>query len=99
MTKSNTRGFVTFAMAGPGTRSDQIFINYVDKNRRLDSMGFAPFGQVIEGMSVVDSLYKGYGEMAPKGKGPDASRAAREGETYLAKEFPELDRVKTATIL
>jgi len=97
--KSNTRGFVTFAMAGPNTRSEQLFINYVDRNKRLDPMGFAPFGQVIEGMSVVDSLYKGYGEMAPKGRGPDASRAAREGEAYLAKEFPELDKIKTATLL
>ena len=97
--KSNTRGFVTFAMAGPNTRATQVFINYVDKDSRLDAMGFAPFGQVVSGMKVVDSLYKGYGEMAPQGKGPDASRAAREGEAYLAKEFPELDRIKNATIL
>ncbi len=97
--KSNTRGFVTFAMAGPGTRTTQVFINYVDKDARLDSMGFAPFGQVVEGMSVVDSLYKGYGEMAPKGKGPDGSRASREGEAYLGKEFPQLDRIKEAKLL
>ncbi len=97
--KSNTRGFVTFAMAGKGTRSSQIFVNYADKNSRLDAMGFPPFGQVVEGMKVVDSLYKGYGETAPKGKGPDAGRAQREGEAYLAKEFPELDKIKTATLL
>jgi peptidyl-prolyl cis-trans isomerase A (cyclophilin A) len=97
--KSNTRGFVTFAMAGPGSRSEQIFINYADKNRRLDAMGFAPFGQVVEGMSVVDALYKGYGELPPRGKGPDPTRASREGEAYLAKEFPELDQIKTAKIL
>lgn len=96
--KSNTRGMVTFAMAGPNTRSEQVFISYVDRNKRLDSMGFAPFGQVIEGMNVVDSLYKGYGEMAPKGRGPDPSRASREGEAYLAKEFPELDKIKTARL-
>src|SRR6185437_11646560 len=97
--KSNTRGFVTFAMAGKGTRTTQIFINFVDKNARLDKTGFAPFGQVVEGMKVVDSLYKGYGEMAPRGKGPDASRASREGEAYLAKDFPELDKIKSAKIL
>lgn len=99
VTKSNTRGFVTFAMAGANTRTTQVFINYADKNSRLDAMGFAPFGQVVEGMAVVDSLYKGYGETAPKGRGPDGSRASREGEAYLAKSFPELDRIKTATIL
>jgi peptidyl-prolyl cis-trans isomerase A (cyclophilin A) len=97
--QSNKRGYVTFAMAGPGTRTTQIFINYNDKNARLDSMGFAPFGQVVEGMTVVDSLYKGYGELAPKGKGPDASRVQREGEAFLAKEFPELDKIKEAKIL
>jgi len=97
--KSNTRGFVTFAMAGPNTRSEQLFINYADKNKRLDPMGFAPIGQVVEGMSVVDALYKGYGEMAPKGRGPDPSRASREGEAYFEKEFPELDKINKATLL
>jgi peptidyl-prolyl cis-trans isomerase A (cyclophilin A) len=97
--KSNTRGYVTFAMAGPNSRSEQIFINYVDRNKRLDGMGFAPFGQVTEGMAVVDSLFKGYGELGPRGKGPDPSRVSREGEAYLAKEFPELDKIKTATLL
>jgi peptidyl-prolyl cis-trans isomerase A (cyclophilin A) len=97
--KTNTRGFVTFAMAGPNSRTTQLFINYVDKNARLDSMGFAPFGQVVDGMKVVDSLYKGYGEMAPRGKGPDAGRASREGEAYLAKEFPELDKIKEARLV
>jgi peptidyl-prolyl cis-trans isomerase A (cyclophilin A) len=97
--KSNTRGYVTFAMAGPGTRTTQIFINYADKNSRLDGMGFAPFAQVVDGMKVVDGLYKGYGETAPRGKGPDASRASREGEAYLAKEFPELDKIKEARIV
>ena len=85
--KSNTRGFVTFAMAGPNSRSTQVFINYVDKDSRLDSMGFAPFGQVVEGMKVVDSLYKGYGEIAPKGKGSDALRAGREGVGVPPRNF------------
>jgi hypothetical protein len=62
-------------------------------------MGFAPFGFVVDGMPVVDALYKGYGELGPRGKGPDPSRVAREGEAYLAKEFPQLDKIKTATLL
>jgi peptidyl-prolyl cis-trans isomerase A (cyclophilin A) len=97
--KSNTRGYVTFAMAGPNSRTNQIFINYIDRNTRLDGMGFAPFGLVVEGMNVVDSLYKGYGELSPGGHGPDPSRVAREGEAYLAKDFPQLDKIKTATLL
>ena len=65
---SNSRGTVTFAMAGPNTRTTQVFINFVD-NSRLDSMGFSPFGKVRD-MSTVDALYSGYGEGAPRGRGP-----------------------------
>jgi peptidyl-prolyl cis-trans isomerase A (cyclophilin A) len=95
--RSNQRGMVTFATAGPGTRTTQIFINYRD-NSRLDGMGFTPFGQVVEGMEVVDSLYGGYGEGAPSGRGPDQYRLNIEGEKYLARQFPKLDKIKTARV-
>ncbi|MDC3961374.1 peptidylprolyl isomerase [Polyangium jinanense] len=97
--KSNRRGFVTFAHAGKDTRTTQIFISYVDKQARLDTQGFAPFGQVVEGMKVVDSFYKGYGELAPKGKGPNASKIQREGYGYLDANFPKLDAIKEAKIV
>jgi peptidyl-prolyl cis-trans isomerase A (cyclophilin A) len=89
---------VSFAMAGPNTRTTQLFINYGD-NARLDRMGFSPFGQVIEGMDVVDRLYAGYGEGAPQGKGPDQGRIQREGNAYLTREFPQLDSIKKASII
>jgi peptidyl-prolyl cis-trans isomerase A (cyclophilin A) len=95
---SNTRGTITFATAGPNTRTTQLFINLVD-NARLDGMGFSPFGKVIEGMDVVDQLYSGYGEGAPRGAGPDQGRAQQEGNAYLKKEFPKLDYIKSAAIL
>lgn len=95
--QSNTRGMVSYAMAGPGTRTTQFFINYTD-NSRLDGMGFAPFGQVRD-MSVVDKLHSGYGEGAPRGRGPDQSRIQREGNTYLRAEFPELDYIESASIV
>jgi peptidyl-prolyl cis-trans isomerase A (cyclophilin A) len=97
MRRSNQRGMVTFATAGPGTRTTQVFINYRD-NSRLDGMGFAPFGEVVEGMNVVDSLYGGYGEGAPNGRGPDQMRIHIEGEKYLARQFPRLDKIKKATV-
>lgn len=97
--KSNRRGFVTFAHAGKDTRTTQIFISYVDKQARLDTQGFSPFGQVVEGMKVVDSFYKGYGELAPKGKGPNASKIQREGYGYLDENFPKLDAIKEAKIV
>ena len=93
----NTRGMITFATAGPDTRTSQVFINFGDNNA-LDGMGFAPFGKVISGMSVVDQLYAGYGEGAPRGRGPDQGRLQNEGNAYLAKSFPKMDYVKKVTI-
>ena len=95
--RTNLRGMVTFATAGPGTRTTQIFINY-GNNDRLDAMGFAPFGQVVEGMEVVDKLYGDYGEGGGRGRGPDQFRLNVEGEKYLARQFPKLDKINKATI-
>jgi len=95
---SNTRGAITFATAGPNTRTTQLFINYAD-NLRLDRMGFSPFGKVIEGMEVVDKLNGEYGEGAPRGAGPDQQRLQAEGNAYLKKDFPNLDYIKSATIV
>ncbi|MBC7172971.1 MAG: peptidylprolyl isomerase [Polyangiaceae bacterium] len=95
--ESNSRGAVSFAMAGPGTRTTQFFINLVD-NSRLDSMGFAAFGKVRD-MSVVDRLYSGYGEGAPRGRGPDQARIQQEGNAYLRASFPELDYIRSARVV
>jgi peptidyl-prolyl cis-trans isomerase A (cyclophilin A) len=95
--QSNTRGMITFATAGPNTRTTQVFINFAD-NRALDRQGFAPFGQVVSGMSVVDSLFADYGEGAPSGHGPEQGRVQREGNAYLMRDFAQLDYIKKATI-
>lgn len=95
--KTNARGTMVFATAGPNTRTTQFFINFKD-NGMLDSMGFTPFGKVVDGMQVVDSLYKGYGEGAPRGDGPDQGRIQGEGNAYLKKDFPKLDYIKSAAI-
>jgi peptidyl-prolyl cis-trans isomerase A (cyclophilin A) len=96
---SNTRGTITFAMGGPNTRTTQLFINFGD-NARLDRMGFPPFGKVVEGMDVVDKINGEYGDMPQQGgSGPDPEHIAMEGNTYLKKNFPNLDYIKSATIL
>ena len=95
---SNTRGAITFATAGPNTRTAQLFINFGD-NSRLDSTGFSPFGKVTEGMEVVDKINGEYGEGAPSGGGPDQNRIQMEGNAYLKKDFPNLDYIKSATVV
>jgi peptidyl-prolyl cis-trans isomerase A (cyclophilin A) len=96
--QSNKRGYISYAMAGPNTRTTQLFINYAD-NARLDQMGFAPIARVVEGLDVVDRLYAGYGEGAPQGKGPDQGRLQTEGRDYLTKNFPQVDCITKVTIL
>jgi len=96
--ESNRRGYVSFAMAGPNTRTTQLFINFRD-NRQLDGMGFAPIGRVVEGMDVVDAIYSGYGEGAPNGQGPAQPMIQTQGNEYLRKNFPNLDYIQRATII
>jgi peptidyl-prolyl cis-trans isomerase A (cyclophilin A) len=97
--QSNKRGFVTFAQRGtPNTRTTQIFVNYKD-NAQLDATRFAPFGQVTQGMDIVDQLYKGYGEGAPGGRGPDQMQIQAQGNGYLDARFPQLDAIKKAEIV
>ena len=96
---SNTRGTFAFAMTGPDTRTTQIYINTSDQLQQ-DAQGFSTFGKVVEGMDVVDKLYNGYGEKS--GSGMRAGRQGKlfeEGNAYLDREFPLLDRLIRATIL
>ncbi len=97
VTQSNRRSMITFATAGPNTRTTQVFINFTD-NANLDQMGFAPFGRVVSGMNVVDTINAEYGEGAPRGRGPEQSRLQTQGNAYLVREFPRMDYIKKATI-
>jgi peptidyl-prolyl cis-trans isomerase A (cyclophilin A) len=93
----NTRGYVSFATAGPNTRTTQFFINFAD-NSRLDATGFSPFGHVRD-MRVVDELEDRYGEGPPMGIGPEQGRITNEGNAYLREHFGDLDYIESARIL
>ncbi|HAF95982.1 MAG: peptidylprolyl isomerase [Elusimicrobia bacterium GWC2_51_8] len=96
--ESNKKGYVSYAMAGPGTRTTQMFINY-GNNARLDAMGFSPFAKVTDGMDVVESIYSGYGEGAPSGMGPDQGGVQMKGNAYLKKDFPKMDYILKAQLM
>ncbi|MBI3661645.1 MAG: peptidylprolyl isomerase [Acidobacteria bacterium] len=90
----NTKGRITYAMGGKDTRTTQVFIN-LGNNSRLDSMGFSPFGEVSDGMDVVEQLYGGYGEATTSKQG----EISQGGKAYLEKNFPKLDTIKSATLV
>ena len=100
VTQANTRAMVTFAQPGtPNARTTQFFVNFSDNSYLKDHGAFAPFGKIIAGMDVMDSIYSGYGEGAPRGRGPNQGRVAREGNSYLRQSFPKLDYITRATII
>ncbi len=94
----NTRGRVSFSKSGPNTRTVQVFIN-TDENQNLDGQGFSPFGEVVEGMDVVEELYSDYGESPTRGgEGVYQAMAIAKGDEYLKADFPLLDRIERAVI-
>ena len=101
VTQHNVRGTLTFAMAGPSSRTTEVFINLVNNSAKLDKQGFAPVGKVVDGMtSTVDKLYSGYGEIIPAGgEGPDPGEIASQGNQYLEIHYPRIDYIKTAELV
>jgi peptidyl-prolyl cis-trans isomerase A (cyclophilin A) len=96
--QKNLRGRVSFAKAGPNSRTTNLFINLRDSTS-LDSQGFAPIGEIVEGLDVADQLHSGYGDGAPKGRGPSQKKIYEEGNAWLQKEFKDLDFIKTAKVV
>jgi len=97
--QKNRRGTVSFAQTGePNSRTTQVFINLAD-NPALDEEKFAPFGEVVDGMNVVDSFYMDYGDGPPRGEGPDVKIVLDIGNDYIEHRFNKLDFIKKAQIV
>lgn len=88
----------TVAFFEPDKRTTLTFINRVDNSAMLDFQ-ITPFGEVVSGMDVVEKLFAGYGDSPPNGNGPDINQFYKEGNLYLAREFPKLDYIRKATII
>jgi peptidyl-prolyl cis-trans isomerase A (cyclophilin A) len=95
--EKNRKGTLTFANRGPSSRTTQLFFNLKD-NFELDSRDFAPIGKVTTGMDIVESFYDSYGDMPPRGMGPDPAQIQAQGNEYLQNHFPRLDYIKKATV-
>lgn len=92
--QTNRRGMVTFAAAGaPNTRSTQFFINKKDANTYLDQLKFAPFGEIVGGMEIVDQIYTGYGEP------PIQEELNQQGEPFVNRNYPRMDKIIKASII
>ena len=97
---SNVRGAFAFAMTGPGARTTQIYVCTDDSMKRQDGDGFAPFGRIVGGMDVVDRLFNGYGERSGGGmRAGHQDKLFEEGNGYLDREYPQLDRLVRARIV
>ena len=92
--QSNTEGMISYAKAGPNTRSVQFFVN-LGNNERLDGMGFTPFGKVVEGMDVIKQINTEYGENSPEVQGSFEAK----GNAFILQKYPNLDMIKSVTIV
>lgn len=95
----NARYTLTYAMAGPASRTTQLFFNYRDNSQSLDGAGFAPVGRVVEGSDVLLRLYGEYGDFPPQGAGPDPQCMMQGGNEYLERRFENLDYIRSARIV
>jgi peptidyl-prolyl cis-trans isomerase A (cyclophilin A) len=99
--RSNARGKISYARGGPNTRTVQLYVNLVD-NPRLDTLntfGFPPIAEVIEGMAVMDSMFAEYScRRGSQGTCPSQDSIQTQGNAYLVRVYPKLDYVRNARI-
>ena len=91
---SNTIGTITYATAGPNTRTTQLFIN-LGNNSRLDEQGFAPFGRVVRGMDVVKAVFN---PTPGQTGGVNQGEYMLNGNDWIRKHYPGIQFITSANI-
>jgi peptidyl-prolyl cis-trans isomerase A (cyclophilin A) len=92
--QSNRRGTVSYAMAGPNTRTTQLFVNLRD-NHHLDKSGFAPFGEVVSGMDVLLSIFNPTPNDAG---GVSQAEYTDKGNSWILEQYPEIDLIENTAM-
>ena len=97
--QSNVRGTIAFAFAVPNGRTTQMFINLRDNSATHDKEPFVPFGRVVEGLEAADAFYAKYGEGLGGIRAGKQDAGFAEGNAFFDREFPLLDRIKSAVVV
>jgi len=91
---SNTNWTVSYATAGPDTRTTQLFINYVN-NSRLDASGFAPFGRVISGF---ETALKVVNPTPDSSDGVDQDLYSTLGNDWILQQYPNISLINCGIV-
>lgn len=92
--KSNTNWTVSYATAGPDTRTTQLFINYVN-NSRLDKQGFAPFAIVTSGFKTALNVVN---PTPGDTNGVDQGKYYKEGNKWILKKYPNISTITCSSL-
>ncbi len=91
---SNTNGTLSFATAGPNTRTTQLFINMAN-NQRLDTQGFAPMGRVISGFHTVFQINN---PTPSDSNGVDQDAYSANGYKWIEEKYPTINSIIQAKV-
>lgn len=93
--QSNLPWTVTYATAGPNTRTTQLFINTVD-NSRLDADGFSPFGYVKSGFDTVLAIVN---PTPDSSDGVNQIAYTKKGNDWLLEKYPNISLITGGELL
>lgn len=91
---SNTIGTLTYATAGPDTRTTQLFINFAN-NSFLDSQGFSPFGTVVNGLNTAINVFN---PTPNNSDGVDQGNYTQFGQSWIEQQYPGINSITGAKV-